>query len=48
MTFMTKETAIYTILNDFGDTWEEMIDDEKGNYDYLMYDDIEFRNEAVR
>ena len=22
--------------------------DEKGNYDYLMYDDIEFRNQAVR
>jgi alpha-amylase len=44
----TKETAIYTILNDFGDTWEEVIDDEKGNYDYLMYDDIEFRNKAVR
>ena len=44
----TKETAIYTILNEFGDTWEEVIDDEKGNYDYLMYDDIEFRNEAVR
>ena len=44
----TKETAIYSIVNDFGDTWEEVIDDEKGNYDYLMYDDIEFRNQAVR
>jgi alpha-amylase len=44
----TKETAIYSILNDYGDGWEEMIDDEKGNYDYLMYDDIEFRNESVR
>lgn len=43
----TKESAIYSILNDFGDTWEEVIDDEKGNYDYLMYDDIEFRNRAV-
>jgi alpha-amylase len=44
----TKETAIFTILNDYGEGWEEMIDDEKGNYDYLMYDDIEFRNPAVR
>ncbi|MEO8765399.1 MAG: alpha-amylase, partial [Ginsengibacter sp.] len=28
--------------------WQEMIDDEKGNYDYLMYNDIDFRNDAVR
>jgi alpha-amylase len=44
----TKETAIYSILNEYGEGWEEVIDDEKGNYDYLMYDDIEFRNPAVR
>lgn len=44
----TKETAVYSILNDYGDGWEEVVDDEKGNYDYLMYDDIEFRNPAVR
>ncbi|HEV3324696.1 MAG TPA: alpha-amylase [Puia sp.] len=44
----TKETAIYSILNDFGGSWEELIDGEKGNFDYLMYDDIEFRNESVR
>ena len=44
----TKEMAIYRILNDYGDGWEEMADGEKGNYDYLMYDDIEFRNPAVR
>jgi alpha-amylase len=44
----TKETAVYSILNDYGESWEEVIDDEKGNYDYLMYDDIEFRNEYVR
>ncbi|HEY4107996.1 alpha-amylase [Puia sp.] len=43
----TKETAIYSILNDYGEGWEEVIDEEKGNYDYLMYDDIEFRNRAV-
>jgi len=44
----SKETAIFSILNDYGDGWEEVIDDEKGNYDYLMYDDVEFRNPAVR
>jgi alpha-amylase len=44
----TKESAIYNIVNDFGEGWEDVIDEEKGNYDYLMFDDIEFRNEAVR
>jgi alpha-amylase len=44
----TRETAIYRITNDYGNDWEEMIDTEKGNYDYLMYADIEFRNPAVR
>jgi len=43
-----QETAIYSIMNEYGDDWEEVIDDEKGNYDYLMYTDIEFRNPAVR
>ena len=43
----TEETAIYKILNDNGETWEEVIDDEKGNFDYLLYDDIDFRNRAV-
>jgi alpha-amylase len=44
----TGEKAIFNILNVWGDDWEEMIDDEKGNYDYLMFNDIEFRNPAVR
>lgn len=44
----TKETAIYSIQNEHGDDWEEVVDEEKGNYDYLMYDDIEFRNPAVK
>ncbi len=43
-----KESAIFSIINDAGHNWEEMIDDEKGNYDYLMYADVEFRNPAVR
>jgi len=45
---ITKETAIYKIINGFGEGWEEVVDDEKGNYDYLMYADIEFRNPEVR
>jgi len=45
---ISKETGIYSILNKYGEGWEDMVDDEKGNYDYLMYDDIEFRNPAVR
>ncbi|WP_295121084.1 alpha-amylase [uncultured Chitinophaga sp.] len=43
-----QEEGIFSIQNEYGDDWEEMIDDELGNYDYLMFDDIEFRNTAVR
>ena len=35
-------------MQEWGDDWEEMIDDEKGNYDYLMFNDVEFRNPALR
>ena len=44
----TGETGIFSFKSEYGDGWEDMIDDEKGNYDYLMYCDIEFRNPAVR
>ncbi len=44
----TKETAIFSIQNQYGDGWEEVIDTEKGNFDYLMCADIDYRNEAVR
>ena len=44
----SDENAIYSIRNTWGDDWEEMIDIEKGNYDYLMFNDVEFRNPAVR
>jgi alpha-amylase len=44
----TKETAIFTLLNDYGYGWDEVVGEEKGNYDYLMYSDIEFKNPAVR
>ncbi|MGV8916104.1 MAG: alpha-amylase [Kaistella sp.] len=40
--------GIFQIIHDHGEGWEEMIDDEKGNYDYLMYNDIEHRNPFVR
>lgn len=43
-----EEPGIFQIIHDHGDGWEEMIDDEKGNYDYLMYNDIEHRNLFVR
>ena len=43
------ESGIFSIVNnEYGEGWEEMVDDEKGNYDYLMYADIEFRNPYVR
>lgn len=45
---LKKESGIFSIINDAGADWEEMVDDEKGNYDYLMYADVEFRNPAVR
>ena len=43
-----NEDGIFNILNEYGDTWEEVISNEFGNYDYLMHADIEFRNPAVR
>jgi alpha-amylase len=43
-----EETAIFSILNEYGDSWEELADTEKGNFDYLILNDIEFRNPAVR
>lgn len=42
------ETSVFSILNEYGEGWEEVIDDEKGNYDYLMFCDVEHRNPAVR
>ena len=42
------ENAVYSIQNEYGEGWEDVLDTEKGNYDYLMFCDIEFRNPAVR
>jgi alpha-amylase len=44
----TGEKGIFRILNGYGDDWQKMIDGEMGDYDYLMFDDIDFRNENVR
>jgi alpha-amylase len=44
----TKETAIYSIQNQSGEGWEQGVDTENGNYDYLMFDDIETRNPHVK
>lgn len=43
-----QDSGIFRIVNDYGDGWDTMIDGEKGNYDFLMYNDIEHRNPAVR
>ena len=37
------------IQNEYGHNgWDEMLEEEKGNYDYLMCNDIEFRNPYVK
>lgn len=45
----TSADSIFVILNEHTHgEWDEMLEDEKGNYDYLMGADIEFRNPYVR
>ena len=43
-----KREVIYKILNEYGEDWEPLIEEEKGNFDYLNGADIEFRNLNVR
>ncbi len=43
-----KKTAIFAIQNEYGEGWEKVPSTEEGNYDYLMFNDIDFRNPAVR
>lgn len=43
-----KENSIFNIINDYGDNWEPLVHNEKGNFDYLILNDIETRNPAVR
>lgn len=40
--------TIYTILNQYGEKWEELAENELGNFDFLMGADLEFRNPNVR
>ncbi|HSC36838.1 MAG TPA: alpha-amylase, partial [Chitinophagaceae bacterium] len=42
------EKGVFSIVNEYGKDWEEVVGNEKGNYDYLMLADVEFRNPAVR
>lgn len=46
--FEDNGTSIYSILNEYGDKWEDVHASEFGNYDFLMGADVEFRNEFVR
>ncbi|HEX3934387.1 MAG TPA: alpha-amylase, partial [Puia sp.] len=43
-----NEDGIFKIRNEYGQSWENVVGSEKGNYDFLMFADIEFRNPAVR
>ncbi|WP_428334141.1 alpha-amylase [Novosphingobium sp.] len=41
-------TGVFKILNEYGDgEWNQEVDEENGNFDYLMGSDVEFRNNAV-
>ncbi|WP_237931467.1 alpha-amylase [Buttiauxella sp. S19-1] len=42
------EGGIFKIINDYtGEGWNDQVDDELGNFDYLMGENIDFRNHAV-
>ncbi len=42
------EQGVFKIINDYsGDGWNDQVDDELGNFDYLMGANIDFRNHAV-
>lgn len=42
------ERGVFKIINDYtGEGWNEQVDEEMGNYDYLMGANVEFRNRAV-
>ncbi|TDM02521.1 alpha-amylase [Macrococcus carouselicus] len=43
----TGKTGIYKILGENKD-WNEFVDDEKGNFDYLMFSNIDYRHPDVR
>ena len=42
------EHGVFKIVNDYtGEGWNDQVDDELGNFDYLMGANIDFRNHAV-
>ncbi|MEM5472992.1 alpha-amylase [Hoeflea sp. AS60] len=42
------EDGIFKLVNEYGDgEWNTEVDQENGNFDYLMGSDVEFRNRAV-
>lgn len=42
------EMGVFRLVNDYGEgEWNEEVDQELGNFDYLMGADVEFRNRAV-
>jgi alpha-amylase len=43
-----KEDGVFSIQNQYGEAWEQVPSGEFGNYDYLMFNDVDFRNPAVR
>lgn len=43
-----NENGVFKIINDYTvDGWNDQVDDELGNFDYLMGANIDFRNNAV-
>ncbi|RYY55008.1 MAG: alpha-amylase [Chitinophagaceae bacterium] len=48
-TGICEDGTISAIINEYGHgSWEPLLEQENGNFDYLMGDDIEFRNPLVR
>lgn len=43
-----NESAIFSIKNEYDESWENVPSKELGNYDYLMFNDIDYRNDAVK
>ncbi|NWJ24045.1 alpha-amylase [Rhizobium sp. RM] len=42
------KSGVFKLVNEYGDgQWNEEVDEELGNFDYLMGADVEFRNNAV-
>ncbi len=43
-----QDNGVFAIQQDYSHEWEILVDDELGSYDYLIYSDVEFRNDQVR